>query len=217
SSEKHRGFMAENSEIWERSIVIEDRDCHAYDGKEKKSADEELQRLLASLESGSAGFNYRPAVHSFSVYAIQISAPILLMDSPFFVIFQFASCYAMIIRLKLQKSGLGLPFSVMNNTMFSFFKSIPSWKNEEGRFHLEEKINQVALPAIVCPGVTLVVSPLVSLIQDQIMHLSQANIPATYLSANMEVARTAANINELSSNCCKFKLLYVTPEKIAEV
>lgn len=71
------------------------------------------------------------------------------------------------------------------------------------------------LPAVVCPGVTLVVSPLVSLIQDQIMHLSQANIPATYLSGNMEWQEQQQILNELGSNCCKFKMLYVTPEKIA--
>lgn len=74
----------------------------------------------------------------------------------------------------------------------------------------------IQLPAIVCPGVTLVVSPLVSLIQDQIMHLSQANIAATYLSANLEWQEQQQIFNELSSSCCKFKLLYVTPEKIAK-
>ncbi|XP_078433768.1 DNA helicase (RECQl4A) [Wolffia australiana] len=71
------------------------------------------------------------------------------------------------------------------------------------------------LPALICQGVTLVVSPLVSLIQDQIMHLQQANIPAAYLSANMEWAEQHEVLRELVSPNCKYKLLYVTPEKVA--
>ncbi|KAJ1385672.1 P-loop containing nucleoside triphosphate hydrolase [Sesbania bispinosa] len=71
------------------------------------------------------------------------------------------------------------------------------------------------LPALICPGITLVISPLVSLIQDQIMHLLQANIPATYLSANMEWAEQQEILRELNSDYCKYKLLYVTPEKVA--
>ncbi|KAK7246876.1 hypothetical protein RIF29_41746 [Crotalaria pallida] len=71
------------------------------------------------------------------------------------------------------------------------------------------------LPALVCPGITLVISPLVSLIQDQIMHLLQANIPASYLSANMEWTEQQEILRELNSDYCKYKLLYVTPEKVA--
>ncbi|KAL0013198.1 hypothetical protein SO802_000267 [Lithocarpus litseifolius] len=71
------------------------------------------------------------------------------------------------------------------------------------------------LPALICPGITLVISPLVSLIQDQIMHLLQANIPAAYLSANMEWTEQQEILRELCSDYCKFKLLYVTPEKVA--
>ncbi|KAM5574436.1 ATP-dependent DNA helicase Q-like 4A [Rosa sericea] len=72
------------------------------------------------------------------------------------------------------------------------------------------------LPAVVCPGLTLVISPLVSLIQDQIMHLFQANIPAAYLSANMEWSEQQEILRALSSEYCKYKLLYVTPEKVAK-
>ncbi|XP_038989126.1 ATP-dependent DNA helicase Q-like 4A [Phoenix dactylifera] len=72
------------------------------------------------------------------------------------------------------------------------------------------------LPALICPGITLVVSPLVSLIQDQIMHLLQANIPAAYLNASMEWAEQQEIFRELMSAICKYKLLYVTPEKIAK-
>ncbi|KAG0503947.1 hypothetical protein HPP92_004019 [Vanilla planifolia] len=72
------------------------------------------------------------------------------------------------------------------------------------------------LPALISPGITLVVSPLVSLIQDQIMHLLQANIPAAYLSANMEWVQQQEILRELLSDACKYKLLYVTPEKVAK-
>ncbi|KAJ1277835.1 hypothetical protein BS78_04G033600 [Paspalum vaginatum] len=70
------------------------------------------------------------------------------------------------------------------------------------------------LPALISEGLTLVVCPLVSLIQDQIMHLSQANIPATYLSASMEWSEQQEILRDLMS--CRYKLLYVTPEKIAK-
>ncbi|XP_066329336.1 ATP-dependent DNA helicase Q-like 4A [Miscanthus floridulus] len=69
------------------------------------------------------------------------------------------------------------------------------------------------LPALISAGLTLVVCPLVSLIQDQIMHLSQANIPATYLSGNLDWPEQQEILRDLE--LCRYKLLYVTPEKIA--
>ncbi|CAM6100420.1 unnamed protein product [Calypogeia fissa] len=72
------------------------------------------------------------------------------------------------------------------------------------------------LPAVCSPGVTLVVSPLVSLIMDQIMHLSEANIPAAYLSASLDWQEQQRILRELNKGQCEFKLLYVTPEKIAK-
>ncbi|XP_056852506.1 ATP-dependent DNA helicase Q-like 4A isoform X1 [Raphanus sativus] len=72
------------------------------------------------------------------------------------------------------------------------------------------------LPALICQGITLVISPLVSLIQDQIMNLLQANIPAASLSAGMEWSEQLKIFQELSSEHSKYKLLYVTPEKVAQ-
>ncbi|KAK9070993.1 hypothetical protein SSX86_009561 [Deinandra increscens subsp. villosa] len=72
------------------------------------------------------------------------------------------------------------------------------------------------LPALISPGVTIVISPLISLIQDQIMHLLQANISAAYLSANMEWTQQQEILRELCSGRCSYKLLYVTPEKVAK-
>ncbi|XP_010533955.1 PREDICTED: ATP-dependent DNA helicase Q-like 4A isoform X2 [Tarenaya hassleriana] len=72
------------------------------------------------------------------------------------------------------------------------------------------------LPALICAGITLVISPLVSLIQDQIMNLLQTNITAAYLSASMEWAEQLEILRELGSDHSKYKLLYVTPEKVAK-
>ncbi|KAL5538281.1 hypothetical protein UlMin_046296, partial [Ulmus minor] len=65
---------------------------------------------------------------------------------------------------------------------------------------------KLELPAIICRRKTLVVCSLVSLIQDRIMHLLQANIPATYLSANMEWSELQEILRELMSDYCKYNL-----------
>ncbi|CAN6703529.1 unnamed protein product [Malus baccata var. baccata] len=44
----------------------------------------------------------------------------------------------------------------------------------------------------------------------------QANIPAAYLSANMEWTEQQEILRELNYEYCKYKLLYVTPEKVAK-
>ncbi|XP_018452745.2 ATP-dependent DNA helicase Q-like 4B [Raphanus sativus] len=72
------------------------------------------------------------------------------------------------------------------------------------------------LPALICAGITLVISPLVSLIQDQIMNLLQANIHAASLSAGMDWTEQLEILRELSSENSKYRLLYVTPEKVAK-
>ena len=74
------------------------------------------------------------------------------------------------------------------------------------------------LPALVADGVTVVVSPLVSLIQDQLHHLGEMGIPAAVLgSAETE---GAAQQNETYDRLYRqpapdLKLLYLTPEKVA--
>jgi bloom syndrome protein len=47
------------------------------------------------------------------------------------------------------------------------------------------------------------------------MYSLQANVEAVCLSSRMDWVETRAVYQELESSYCKYKLLYVTPEKIA--
>lgn len=68
------------------------------------------------------------------------------------------------------------------------------------------------LPALLMPGLTIVVSPLIALMQDQVERLRANGIPATFLnstlSANERTRREMAAING------QLKLLYVAPERL---
>ncbi|PIA33637.1 hypothetical protein AQUCO_04100214v1 [Aquilegia coerulea] len=72
------------------------------------------------------------------------------------------------------------------------------------------------LPAILRDGVALVVSPLLSLIQDQVMGLSVLGIPAYMLTSTTGKEDEKFIYKALEKGEGELKILYVTPEKISK-
>lgn len=71
------------------------------------------------------------------------------------------------------------------------------------------------LPASISTGVTIVVSPLVSLIQDQVFHLREAAIPCAMLSSAAAEEDNRAAMADLRARPPVPRVLFVTPERVA--
>lgn len=68
------------------------------------------------------------------------------------------------------------------------------------------------VPALLLPGVTLVISPLISLMHDQVTALKEMGIPAILMNSTMTTPEYKQAITYLYQG--KVKLLYVAPERL---
>lgn len=68
------------------------------------------------------------------------------------------------------------------------------------------------LPALLAPGVAVVVSPLISLMQDQVSALIKGGISATYINSSLPMGE----LYEILSDLSRYKLLYISPERFSD-
>nr|GEV11094.1 ATP-dependent DNA helicase Q-like 3 isoform X1 [Tanacetum cinerariifolium] len=71
------------------------------------------------------------------------------------------------------------------------------------------------IPALAKPGIVLVVSPLIALMENQVMALKEKGVAAEYLSSTQTSQVRNKIHEELDSGNPRLRLLYVTPELIA--
>ncbi|HRI07750.1 MAG TPA: DEAD/DEAH box helicase, partial [Nannocystaceae bacterium] len=69
------------------------------------------------------------------------------------------------------------------------------------------------LPAALLEGTTVVVSPLIALMHDQVEALTARGIPATYLASTLPGPEVTARMSALARGA--YKLIYVAPERLA--
>lgn len=68
------------------------------------------------------------------------------------------------------------------------------------------------IPALKFPGITLVISPLISLMKDQVDALVEQGIPATYINSSLSFAEADERLSAIAQG--RYKLVYVAPERL---
>ncbi|EHQ87983.1 DNA helicase RecQ [Desulfosporosinus youngiae] len=68
------------------------------------------------------------------------------------------------------------------------------------------------IPALLSEGTTLVISPLISLMKDQVDALEQYGVPATFINSSLTFNEVRSRIGRAAAG--KYKLLYVAPERL---
>lgn len=68
------------------------------------------------------------------------------------------------------------------------------------------------IPSLILDGITLVISPLISLMKDQVDALNTMGISSTFINSSLSNSKYKAILNDIANN--KYKLIYVAPERL---
>lgn len=68
------------------------------------------------------------------------------------------------------------------------------------------------LPTIAREGVTIVISPLIALMKDQVDSLTERGIPATFINSTLTLDEQQSRIGDMVAG--KYKLIYIAPERL---
>jgi ATP-dependent DNA helicase RecQ len=68
------------------------------------------------------------------------------------------------------------------------------------------------LPALLRPGLTVVISPLIALMKDQVDALTASGVPATFINSTLASAESRARLRGLFQG--EYRLLYAAPERL---
>ena len=68
------------------------------------------------------------------------------------------------------------------------------------------------LPSLVRPGMTIVVSPLIALMKDQVDGLERRGISATLINSSLSLQEQSERLDQVASG--KFSMVYVAPERL---
>ena len=68
------------------------------------------------------------------------------------------------------------------------------------------------IPAMLLPGITIVISPLISLMQDQVKALNEAGIPAAFINSSLSENMFYETVNRARQGV--YKIIYVAPERL---
>ena len=68
------------------------------------------------------------------------------------------------------------------------------------------------IPSLIFSGITLVISPLISLMKDQVDSLNTKNIPAIYINSTLSHKEYQNILQNIILN--KYKIIYIAPERL---